>query len=266
MTTFPTFRDMATRIGPRWLRGDNASRVLYAPGLVNDSDAVVSAAGLRAGLPGLCNEDALPYLGRDRLITRGPSEPADLYAARLMKARDAHSRRGSTPELLEQLRHWWSPNFRTITFVQNNSIWYQIDPSGVVTRTDHSTDATPNWVWDKYSPDNAPHGPGWPSPRWWRFWIIVSGAPFFKWKWGDGHRYGDKGLVWGSTVPSWWINGLRGIIRTWKSQDAVCDRVIMTYDDTLFLPSNAPGPNMPDGTWDVAANRATAASYIQGVA
>lgn len=259
MSAFPTFRDLAQRIAPRWLNGANGSRVLYTPGLVNDADVVVQGAGLRAGLPGLCNEDSLPYLGRDRLITRGPSEPADLYAARLTNAQQSHQRRGSTPELLEQLRHWWSPNFRTITYVQNNSIWYQIDPSGVVTRTDNS--ATPNWKWDaRFGGVGAAA-----NPKWWRFWIIVSGAPYFKWKWGDGHRYGDPDLVWGSTVPSWWISGLRGIVRTWKCQDAVCDRIILTYDDSLLLPTNPAGPGMPDGTWDVATNRVQPASYGQGV-
>lgn len=259
MTDFATLRNIAMRIAPRWLKGPNASRVLYAPGLVNDAAAVLEGEGLRAGLPQIANDDALPFLGRDRVLTRGPSELAADYSTRLTSFRKAHRGRGGTYELLRQLRYWYSPYFRSITYVQNNSIWYQIDAGGTITKTDKS--ATPNWKWDaRWGGVGAAA-----NPVWWRFWIIVDGSPYFQWKWGDGHHYGDPDLVWGTTMPAWAVNGIRGIIKTWKCQDTFCDRVILTYDPTLFLPTNAPGPTMPGGNWDVASNRATAATYIQGV-
>lgn len=247
------FRGILTRVVPRWLKGPNAQSILYTIGACTDAIGETLLAGLYARLPGHSagTSEALPYLGRDKGITRGPSETDAAYALRVSKALDSWSTAGNVYTLIAQLREWWAPYYRPFRIVTNSGVWYDVAPDGTVTKTATSPN---NWNWDGH------------PERWFRFWIIFAAAPFVRWMIGDGHRIGMSGLTIGSTMPSFWYAGIRSIVDRWKPAGTICESIIATFDDSIFLSSNAAGsPGQPDGTYDDPASRNGSAIYSASV-
>jgi hypothetical protein len=87
---------------PPWLQGTRGTQLLGGIGDVVDAHVqrVFESALLR--FPRAVETTALPYIGRDRLIRRGPSEPASSYAARLIQWWTDHQVRGGPHGLLRQ--------------------------------------------------------------------------------------------------------------------------------------------------------------------
>lgn len=253
-----TIRDSIAAIVPEWLDGFVAKRLMWSIGLVLDADWTLTEEGIKARMPGVGTPEALPYIGADRLIDKGPAESNESYAARLSSAFDTWRGAGNPYKLLEQLRSYFLPSPPALRVVSDNSIWHEIDPTtGDVTRTKVSPR---NWVWDPFAADLTD------TPRWHRGWVIIdsSNGPWSQWMLGEpGVTLGD-GHTLGSTATVDEVASVQRIVRRWKPQHVHAMHVIVTFDPTLFRTINAPGSPMPSGDYDQYDNRAPDAAYWEG--
>lgn len=116
-----TFRDTLRAICPPWLQNGLAQRILYAIMVPVDAAGDALLAGVKMRFPGLYSDESLALIGRERRIRRGINEDAQNYAARLVRWREDHRRRGGAYALLWQLYYHYAPNNFPI------ALWY---PSG----------------------------------------------------------------------------------------------------------------------------------------
>lgn len=254
------FRDSFARISPPWLAEDVSSRINYALGVVLDAMSDRVREGVRARMPGVGTPDALPFIGNDRQIDRGPSESATGYAARLTRAFDSWRVAGNARELLAQTRAYFLPSPPPIRIVNDRSVWHSIDPTtGEVTR---SIASPPNWTWDD---DASSATPTPASPRWWRAWLVIdsSAGPWRQWFYGEPGVTFGSGLTWGSTATEEEVQSIRRVVAKWKPAHAHA-RVILTFAAGLFEASDAPGSPMPSQDYDAYENRSRDAAYWEG--
>lgn len=133
-STTLTFRDRMLAFVPRWLRTGTAARILYAIALHFDviADLFVEAVRKRFGQADAY--DALPYIGADRKMFRGPNESDAQYSARLATWLDAHQLKGNPYVLLQQLYLYYAPNNFQIDLVYASSgLQFSIDVNGAIT-------------------------------------------------------------------------------------------------------------------------------------
>jgi len=110
-----------------------------------------------------------------------------------------------------------------------------------------------HWLWDN---EGDPHPVG--LTAWWRWWLVcfaVGGNAFTT----AGDNWG-AGVLWGNTTESWglactttYISGLRAIVEQWKPGHSWCRWIIISFDATLFDPSQTAddvhNPNNDFGHW-----------------
>lgn len=258
------FREGIMSLAPPWLSGKWGGRLLYSFGIQLDAIAEMLRMGVDQRFPLFCEAEALQYIGSDRVIRRGVTEPEDAYRERLTNAIPSWKKAGSALAILEQLGGYFAPTPPRIRYVVNgldeNGVrindWWTLE-NGVYTY--HRSDPA-NWDWDGTYP------PG-------RFWIIIYGGVLTPWYWGDGHVWGG-GQSWGFEGSGEFIQDIRSLVGTWKAAgshagtfDAGLDSgLIFTDDDTIFDPTAAPGsPGMPNGNWNDPLNRNPNALYLSGV-
>lgn len=234
-----SFRFSFEPISTPWLAARIGLRIFYTIGTMLDAYSDEMREGIKARMPGIGTYTALPYLGRDRQIDRGPTEPDASYAARLSGAFDAWRIAGSARAILEQLRAYFSPSdgppMRTVS---NQAVWHEIDPtSGETTKTVVRT----NWQWDSF-------GQATPRTKNHRGWVIIEGLGIWILDRYDGTTTWGDGGTWGSTALPPEVAAIRGIVRKWKSAHNYVPSVIVTFNAGLFLRSNlaAANPNAPD--------------------
>ncbi len=259
-----TLRESGKVISPSWLREHGGERFLWSVNLQLDAVWDWFRQGIRAKMPGYGPEDALPAIGNDVQIFRGPNEPAATYIGRLQKARPTWKKAGGAPAVLEQVASYFAPDLVTVRYIVNGT-----DENGdqVADWTTRNADGTfdflranpSNWDWD-----------GDTTQR--RFWIIVylpSTVVHPKF-WGDGHTWGD-GTSWGYVESLSIAADLRNLVGKWKAAGthAWRDGGIILCESPApnrFLPNNAPGGGtMPDGTWGDPANRVADVFYLSGI-
>lgn len=231
----PRFRTMG-RLLPSWLREGDGELVSYSLGVILDAFLTRMHQGVHARFPGHAPEDALAYLGRDRKIVRGINEPAEAYAARLVRWLADHRRRGSAFALMDQLAAYLQIPLRIRT-VDTRGTWFTREGDG---STSVFLDRA-NWDWD-----------GAPPAEWGKFWVILY-PPAELWvrdgTWGDGEVWGGTpSQTWGSTASPEEVVRVRSIVRTWKPAHARCVSVIVSFDDAAFAPGDT-SPPLPDGSW-----------------
>lgn len=256
-----TLRDGFRLISPPWLTRRVGERLQWTIGLALDGYAEAVREGIKARMPGVGTPEALPRIGNDRQIDRGPSESDESYAARLSAAFDTWRVAGNPAPLLEQLRAYFLPTPPPIRVVCDRSVWHEIDPtSSVVTRTKPTV---PNWVWDTHAVHASP-APG--APRWWRGWVIIdsSAGPWSQWLLGEpGVALGD-GHTLGSTATVEEVLSIQRIVRRWKPAHVHAVHVIVTFDASLFEATNPAGAPMPSEDYEDFASRAADAAYWEG--
>jgi hypothetical protein len=260
-----SFRDSIKLISPPWLAGRVTERIGYAVGLVLDATNDQIREGVRARMPGEGTPDALPFIGNDRQIDRGPRESADSYAARLREAFDTWRAAGSARAMLGQLRAYFlgTASPPPIRIVSDRSVWHTIDNvTGIVTKYVPGSGLR-NWRWDAFSSSLA-SPPG--SPRWWRAWVVIdsSSGPWEPWYLGDPNVSLGDGHTLGSTATVEEVTSIRKIVRKWRPANAHLVNVIVTFDAALFDTGNAPGAPMPDGDYDDYAARTLDAAFWEG--
>lgn len=273
------FRAAVKSLSPPWLAGDVGYRFMYSLAIQLDTIAEYMRIGVLQRFPTYCEEEALPYLGKDRRIQRGPNESADSYRERLRIAFITWKTAGHPKAVLAQLAAYYSPTPPVLRYVSNgydengNTVtdWWTLS-AGTYS---HQRQTPSNWDWDGTFGN-------------YRFWIIAYVPLLSGWNWDDGHAWDQPGLLWdykdGQAVAD-----LRNIINVWKCAGSHCESIIFASATTqrfirwgefnwadgtwwgattsvpLFDPSTPPGQPMPDGTWGDIANRDPNAQYFPGI-
>jgi hypothetical protein len=237
------FRQIRTRIAPRWLTDGAGGLVGYALDIVKDAFVERVRLGLLARFPEngpngeTAPEDALYLMGRDRRVVRGIAETDASYAARLKLWLDDRRRQGNPFMLMQKLAEYFGPlKMRTVDARGN---WYTRDTDG----TETSLLKQENWDWDGSAI----------GERWSRFWVIV--YPNGLWidnsdNWGtdtwNGADWGDASETWGSTADLEVVQTTRAIVSDWMPAGTRCVNIIIALDNASFDPT-APEP---DGLWE----------------
>jgi len=164
-----SFRETLRRYVPPWLSDRPTSgrtagfRYLYGLVAILDAGMQFLVEGMQARLPGVGTPTALPYIGRDRRIIRGPHETDADYAARLLEWLDLWRAAGNAYALAKALQAFLAPGHPRIRIVTRSGFWWTLDPSGELSWHLASPN---NWNWDSHThPEHA--------GRWADFWVIV---------------------------------------------------------------------------------------------
>lgn len=224
-----TYRNAPSLMGlPRWMQQFVSSRVLYASGLLLDGMRSLARTSVLARFPSTNQPDALPYLGRDRNLDRGPNESADSFVARITAAFDTWATAGHPRELLSAVLSYLLPDAPIVRTVTDLSIWDTI-ASGTWSRQFEA-----NWNWDGVT-------------QWWRAWVVIytpSFGPSPTWgsfNWGDG-------TCWGTGASATQVQAIRNLVKKWKPANVVVPNVIVSQDPSLFDPAQPAGGGInPDG-------------------
>jgi hypothetical protein len=213
----------AEALSPTVLQGARGERLAGAFALMFDTLAETANEAVKARFLGSNTHpvDALPLIGQERMLPRYPVDSDASYRARLRDAWNAWTKAGTDVGIVAQLAA-----MGLTAYVREQNI---------------------DWDWDG---DTA---------NWSRFWVVITGHPWSRWKWGDGHTWGG-GQSWGSSATVAEVRSVRALVRKWKPARSVCPYIIvvMEADDWAL--------QQPDGSWADPANRSAAAIYWRGTA
>jgi hypothetical protein len=134
--THATFRDSIRKRSPPWLRRGLAERILYSLAVHLDILGDAVAAGVKLRFPGVYSADSLPYLGRERRMSRGRTELDAAYATRLDRWLTDHRMRGGPYALLAQIHAHYAPNNFPVELIYYSGRRFSMDVAGNVTRDD----------------------------------------------------------------------------------------------------------------------------------
>lgn len=278
------FRQAAMTTAPPFLSNDVGARYLYALGIQLDAVAEYFRIGQLQSFPSYCEEEALPHLGKDLLLPRGPIEPVPSYRERLRLAPQTWKRAGNPKELLGQLAAYFAPSPPVIRYVANGyapdgstiADWWTLS-GGVYT---YHRASPSNWNWDGVSGG-------------YRFWIILYLPLLSTPVWDDPTLSWNKpGLLWDFDGGAY-VADVRAIVDKWKCAGTHMENLIIASDTTtrylawgdpgvdwgdpgltwgmaagtvgMFDPTLPAGPPMPSGNWQDAANRDPNAQYLVGL-
>jgi hypothetical protein len=260
------FRGLFEKLLPWWLQSGDGGAVSYSLGLMLDLFAERMLLSLKARFPDYAPSDALTQLSRDRKIVRGRNESDAAFAVRLKLWLDSHRIRGNPFALMKQLRAYCQTDL-LIRTVDRRGNWFEIAADG--TQTVYR--AVGNFDWD-----------GTAATSWSRFWVIIyPNGGTVPWApsgvlgatnptlWGTGKVLGSAGRTIGTTATSSDVAAVRTICKQWKPANAICEWIIIAYDETFFAPAES-GPVGYFGNWgrEVAGNyvpiRSWTAAYWKG--
>lgn len=226
-STSTTFRDtIRDKLSPPWLRGTIGEKVMYALAVHADALGDAVAAAVKSRFPNYYSAESLPYIGRDRKISRGRIETDAVYASRLNRWLDDHATRGGPYALLAQVYAHFAPAAFAVDLVYFSGRRFRMDANGVVATRDDIT----------WTPDTN-------AVRWARWWL------FYYWPteilsdgvWDDPGTWSDGG-VWDSDLTAEEVTDLRLVPREWNAAHAMGNVVLLSGDLELW--------DYPDGTWD----------------
>jgi hypothetical protein len=274
-------------VAPPWLqqgaygRGPGiGGRYLQTIGIELDAIALRAKQAANISLPGLGDPSQLPFLGSDRLLWQGPSEPNAAFVVRLSGAFDAWAYAGSDWALLGQTLPELLPVAPPMFVVSDTSTWSYY-PAGATGTTPPITARIqpPNWNWDGAAVDA--HLPG--LTAWWRSWLVIFSAGATTWA-TAGPTLGTGGqpvlgnspnwsLGFSNVPPVFWIN-LRRQLAVFRAAQSWIRHIIISLDATHFqIDKPAGGGINPDGTFGLpyaivggvyVASRFPTARYVPG--
>ena len=145
-----SFERTIKRLCPPWLQRSVGGALMGAIGAELDGLLDRVDEGVRLRFPDAVADhaEALPLLGRQRRIRRGPGEDAATYARRLRTWWDAHRTRGGPYALLGQLYAFfldWLNVRMDVVYHSGTRRWQ--DAAGVVTRDSVTWDADGTSLW-----------------------------------------------------------------------------------------------------------------------
>jgi hypothetical protein len=218
------YRDLVRRITPRWLHGRVAGGLLYALAVHVDALGQMLVAGVKRRFPGAPGTlpDALPAIGRERKIRRGPNETDASYAARLPTWLEARRLRGGPYAMLRQVRAFYGAAPFAVDLIYRNGRHFAMAPDGTITRSIIS-----------FSPDAFP-------TAWARWWMI------YRWPetveddgiWSDPGTWEDGG-VWDSSLTAAEVAQLALIPTEWNAAHTKGYVLLATAASTTLDPAHA---------------------------
>jgi hypothetical protein len=250
-TPTTTFRDMAYRISPSWLRGPIGAPFMKSMAIMFDAVCDGAAYAVRARFPATAPTDAFPYLQADRQVDPGFQEPQSSYIERLIEWLDLWRLAGTDYAILLVMLGYVAPDEIACSVVSNDGDWnFYLANAGATVPQDFTSMAfvppthqvAPVWDWDGAG---DPYYLIW---QWWRFWVILypdAGLWTYGRNWGDGWHWGD-GTCWGWNGTAAQGASLRALVKKWKTAGAYEPNLIISFDPTWFAPSSPPS-KLPDG-------------------
>lgn len=251
-------RDVVKTISPPWMSIGTNEKYMYNLGLACDALLEKLNQAMRAHMPIYAPPSALPYLGKDRVMSQGPLETDSDFVLRLQKSLDTWQLAGSRRAVMQQALLYVAtfavavagqvPEILTVSSSGSGTyaIWdTYYNTSDTNEAPVHVRVAPSNWDWDgQYKP--------------WRAWLVF----FFdatstlqpEETWGNG-TWGEEGGSWGLNVDPSTFQIMRILVRLWKSAGTYYNFFIISWnsgdggagDD--FSPYSSPGSGNPDGTW-----------------
>ena len=265
------YRAMVKNISPPWLAGNSGYRLMYSLAIQLDAIAEYLRLGCLQRFPAYCEVEALPHLGLDRRMIRGPNEAAAAFRERLLAWKTTWKYAGNAVTLLRQLAAYFSPSPPTIRYVSNG-----YDDAGNTVADWWTLDSAGNLSYQRATPANFDWDGSFGN---YRFWIIVYAPLLAQWTWDEpGIKWDAPGLLWGYKGGQD-VLAIHNIIQTFKAAGTHCKAIIYSpantaryvrwgeftwtsgtfWDQSLPYPSldplNPPGQPMPDGTWGDSRNR-----------
>lgn len=232
----PSFRESLLAISVPWMATHWSSRYQYVSNLALDILSQRTTEGVEARFPGLGTTTALPYIGTDRNIDRGPTELETSYIDRLIKWLDSWRIAGHPYAVLSQVSSYFLPALIKITSVSNHGRWHFLENGSLSYFKSGPIGALGNWNWD-----NQPN-------KWWRAWDILDGVFEQDGTWDDPGTWDDGG-TWDTTATPQDVAAIRRLISKWKSKGVVVFPII-NFDPGYFQHLNARnGAGLPDGAW-----------------
>ena len=251
---------VSDNVAPPWLQqGANgqgpgvAGRYLQACGTALDTMALRGQQAAYVSLPGVGDPSGLPFIGLDRVMVQGASEPNATFALRLTGAFDAWQHGGSQWGALQQVLALFTgfaggtPPARTVS---NAAVWdYYAAGASTATPPIHVLASPKNWNWDGGA-EVTGLVPG--ATPWWRYWLILDSAGGSAWtttegNWGAAGNWGDGTASWGLSVPPAILVTIRTVLRSWQSANAWCRWIVINFTAGQYAPDAANA--LPDGTW-----------------
>lgn len=188
------YRDYQAReAAPPWLRRALGDGFLSSLGETKDELVARAKESVKARLLELGPDDALPVLGLDSQMERGPNETADGFRARMLDRWNHHTWRGLEKGVEDALRV------------------YGLTDARMYTRRDSDPfDDNTNW--------------------WSRFWVFVFSPPWTNILAGDAVPAAEESLA-GTTMTLSELRTLRRIIHTARSGHELGVELVLIYDE-----------------------------------
>lgn len=220
-----------------WLDGPNGRAVAGATGRAQDAELVKLRDAVRMRAPLEAPSDALPYLGRDRMLLQAPGESSSAYAARLDNAHNIWYWAGARDGIVSV----FEPFFVDQDFTSASAT---APPSSTLIK-----------VWDIASLGGPWWNNGDPSCPWYSKSVVFLDSREGPWAtdgaFGDPGTFGDEGLV-GSTITERELTYMRQMIRRLKAPGSYPTyiAVVLAGDSTVgFLPNGKETLGDEDGTF-----------------
>ncbi len=209
------YRELAYQLVPFFKSLGRGFKVMYAFGVMFDCMVDMMAIAVRSKFPNQESDQSLQWIGRDRLIQRGPNESAADYAASLRGWLDAHATKGNAYRLLQQLHRFYQPSPLSADLIIPSGKRYALDTAGAVT--------TSAAAWNLEDPT-----------EWARWWLEIDWPNEIgdDGNWGDPGTWGDGG-VWDYDLTADEINAVRTVPREWNN--AHCEGEVRLVNGGLEL-------------------------------
>ncbi len=252
-----TWGEVSRAALPWWLRTGEGGAIKFTIDRMLGAMSQRLYDGLLARFPSYAPDDALPYLCRDRRVTRGINEPRASIVARLLRFLDDLRVIGSPFALHAELRAYLQADVMIRTVDRRGNFF-----TTAVGGAQSVALNTLVWDWD-----------GGALSAWSRFWVIIYPADGVPWAASVGNVSGatwPAGGTIGTTATLDQVATVRQLVQEWSPAGTRCEWIIIAFDADTFGPTDPTAAGtyrnwgVADGA-DYVVARNTTARYWRGV-